>query len=213
MNELFHHIDVYRTNITNGVPEEVLDQKEKELGVRLPEGMRDFYMKFGNDAEIMKSDWRFFPFEDVRIEKDALVFGTLSEGTALIGITMKHLLSPFQSLSYYNEESKKWFEDVFAFSESFFFHISCWQLVVSMESVARVNNISAEELHKLAKDKLRFFSEDKKYMKGCRMLSVYGDGFLGSYHKLDGELYLGTRNGDEVLEKLEEELGLDLDWL
>ena len=212
MNKLFAQIDVFRTNVTEGISEDILNKKEKELGINLPEGMRDFYMKFGNDKEVMGSNWKFYSIENVRIQNDALVFGCKPEDTATIGIMMQHLLSPYQAISYYSMSGKKWFSDGFAFPEPFFFHIACWQLVNSMASVAKTI-ISWEDLQELANGKLSFFSNEKKYIKGNRIVSVYGDGILGSYFKEDGELYLGTRNGDEVLEELEEELGLDLDWL
>ena len=81
-----------------------------------------------------------------------------------------------------------------------------------MDSVAKVH-ISETRLNELIGDRLRLFSNEKKYVKGCNMLSIYGDDILGCYLKEDEELYLASPKGDMALELIEECLKLDLDWL
>ena len=81
-----------------------------------------------------------------------------------------------------------------------------------MNSVAKVR-ISESELQNLLGEELKLFTNEKKYVKGCNMLSVYGKDVLGCYLKEDEELYLGSQKGDEVLENIEKCLELDLDWL
>lgn len=212
MNELYKRLDVYRENIINGVELKILDKKQKELGVIFPDAMKEFYQHFGNDTKVMSSFYIFDNINDIRIENDALTFGEKHQGMGRLGITLKHLLSNFQSISWYDYSTKKWYSEGSVFPEGFFFNIACWQLINSMDSVAKVR-ISERELDNLLGDKLNIFTNEKKYIKGCNMLSVYGDDILGCYLREDEELFLGTPKEDLVLENIEESLKLDLDWL
>lgn len=98
------------------------------------------------------------------------------------------------------------------FFQKVFFNIACWQLINSMDSVAKVH-ISESELDSLLGDKLKLFTNEKKYIKGCNMMSIYADDILGCYLKEDEELYLGSQKGDSALENIDECLELDIDWL
>lgn len=212
MRELYKRLDAYRQNITDEIKPEVIDEKQKELGVIFPDAMKEFYKHFGNDKEVMSSFYIFDDLSEIRIENGALTFGEKHEGMGRLGIELKRLSSDYQSISWYYYSMKKWYSEGFVFPEGFFFNIACWQLINSMESVAKVH-ISQTELDNLVGDKLKLFTNEKKYVQGCNMLSVYGDDILGCYLEEDEELYLGSQKGDEVLENIEECLELDLDWL
>ena len=212
MEDLYKLVDSYRENITNKVELEILDEKQKELGVLFPDAMRAFYKHFGNDIKVMSSFYVFDSVNEIRIENEALTFGEKHQGMGRLCITLKHLSSNFKSVSWYDYRTKKWYSEGAVFPESFFFNIVCWQLLNSMDTVAKVH-ISESELENLLGDKLNLFTNEKKYIKGCNMLSIYGNDVLGCYLKEDEELYLGSQKGDEVLENIEEALNLDLDWL
>lgn len=212
MKELYKLLDEYRENVTNEVDLEIIDEKQKQLGVIFPDAMREFYHHFGNDIKVMSSFYIFDNINEIRIENEALTFGEKHQGIGRLGITLNHLSSNFKSISWYDYNMKKWYSEGSVFPESFFFNIACWQLINSMDSVAKVH-ISESELGNLLVDKLKLFTNEKKYIKGCNMLSIYGDDILGCYLKEDEELYLGSQKGDIVLEKIEECLELDLDWL
>ena len=212
MNELYNMLDDYRENKINGIDLETINDKQQELGVVFPDAMKLFYQYFGNDIEVMNSFYIFDKINDIRIENDALTFGEKHQGMGRLGITLKHLSSNYQAISWYPYNLKEWYSEGSLFPEGFFFNIACWQLINSMDSVAKVH-ISESELEKLLGDNLKLFTNDKKYIKGCNMISIYGDDVLGCYLTEDEELYLGSRKGDEVLEDIEECLNLDLDWL
>ncbi len=212
MEELLQELDVYRKHIIKGASIEEIERKQKELDVVFPDGMKAFYSRFANDEEIMNSYYRIYPLSEIRIEEGALVYGEDHQGVTQFGITLKHLNSPYQSASYYDFKARKWYSNGFMFPESFFFNIACWQLVNSMESIAKVY-VSFDELQRMMGDKLSFFTDDPHYLRSSRFISVCGENVLGSYFMEDEELYLATRCGDEVLNNLEEELKIDLDWL
>ena len=212
MNELYNMLDDYRENKNNGIDLETINDKQQELGVVFPDAMKLFYQYFGNDIEVMNSFYIFDKINDIRIENDALTFGEKHQGMGRLGITLKHLSSNYQAISWHPYNLKEWYSEGSLFPEGFFFNIACWQLINSMDSVAKVH-ISESELEKLLGDNLKLFTNDKKYIKGCNMIAIYGDDVLGCYLTEDEELYLGSRKGDEVLEDIEECLNLDLDWL
>ena len=212
MNELYKLLNNYRENVTREIDLEILDEKQNDLGIVFPDAMREFYQHFGNDRKVMSSFYIFDSIDEIRIENEALTFGEKHQGMGRLGITLEHISSNFQSISWYDYRLKEWYSEGFVFPESFFFHIACWQLVNSMNSVVKVH-ISEKELYNLLGDKLKLFTNGKIYVKGCNMLSVYGDNILGCYLKEDEELYLGSQKGDEILENIEEYLKLDLDWL
>lgn len=212
MNELYKMLDVYRENVTDEIEPEIIDEKQKELGVEFPDAMKEFYQHFGNDIEVMSSFYIFDNINEIRIENEALTFGEKHEGMGRLGITLKHLSSDYQAVSWYDYSTKGWYSEGSICPESFFFNNACWQLINTMESMAKVH-ISERDLDNLLGDKLKLFTNEKKYIMGCDMLSVYGDDILGCYLKEYEELYLASQKGDDVLENIEECLHLDLDWL
>lgn len=212
MTELFKMLDVYRETVTEKVDLHILTEKQETLGVVFPDSMVDFYRHFGNDKKMLKSFYVFDDISEIRIEKEALTFGEKHQGMGRLGITLKDLNGNFKSISWFNYSTQKWYSEGAVFPESFFFHIASWQLINSMDSVAKVH-ISETRLNELIGDRLRLFSNEKKYVKGCNMLSIYGDDIIGCYLKEDEELYLASPKGDMALELIEECLKLDLDWL
>ena len=165
MNELYNMLDDYRENKNNGIDLETINDKQQELGVVFPDAMKLFYQYFGNDIEVMNSFYIFDKINDIRIENDALTFGEKHQGMGRLGITLKHLSSNYQAISWHPYNLKEWYSEGSLFPEGFFFNIACWQLINSMDSVAKVH-ISESELEKLLGDNLKLFTNDKKYIKG-----------------------------------------------
>lgn len=51
INELFKMLDDYRIIKTNEIELEIINEKQKELGIEFPEAMILFYKYFGNDEK------------------------------------------------------------------------------------------------------------------------------------------------------------------
>lgn len=81
-----------------------------------------------------------------------------------------------------------------------------------MPSVAKIH-VSQIEFEELVDKYFCYFSNEKVYLKGYNVVSIYSNDILGCYVKDDEELYLGTQKDDEILEDCEEKLNIDLDWL
>lgn len=92
----------------------------------------------------------------------------------------------------------------------FFFHMEAWHVLNLLHAIAKVR-VSSDQFLKLMNTHFSYFNSDKIYTKGYRIIAVYHADILGCYWREDEELYLAARE-DSELEKLEDELGLDLDW-
>lgn len=209
---LYENLNKFRDNITNNLDIEIINKKEKECGVNFPKALKSFYLYFGNDKRVLTSYYEFDEIEDIRIEKNALTFGYNHQRNGRLGITLKNLNSKFQSISWYSYERETWFSEGAVFPESFFFNIACWQVLNTMPSVAKIH-VSQIEFEELVDKYFCYFSNEKVYLKGYNVVSIYSNDILGCYVKDDEELYLGTQKDDEILEDCEEKLNIDLDWL
>lgn len=81
-----------------------------------------------------------------------------------------------------------------------------------MSSIVKTH-ISQTEFEKLVSKYFCYFSNEKLYLKGYNVVSIYSNDILGCYVKDDEELYLGTQKDDETLEKCIKKLNIDFDWL
>lgn len=211
LEEVYKKLDIFRENITEEKDVSILRQKEKEYGIIIPELLYDFYRHYGNDKAFLSAFYNFDDVENICIENDALVFGYTHQKIARLGIPLKKLNSEYQSVNWYSEELKGWFMEGGIFPEGFFFHMAAWHVMNLMPSMARAK-ASEEDFAKLTDTYFSFFNNDKIFTKGYRIIAVYYKNILGCYWREDDLLYLSAWN-DADLEKAEEELGLDLDWL
>lgn len=208
--EYFSQLDEYREEVTDHLNEEVIKEKQEELNVIFPQSMTEFYLHFGNDKEVLSSFYVFDSIEDIKIEYDAVSFGEKHEGMGRLGILLEDLDTDEETVSWYPYDMHKWFvEESIAFI--FFFGIAAWQVLNLMPSIAKIH-ICEEEFKQLIGEELKYLSENSLFLLGD-VIPVVGKGVLGCYLASDEELYLGTLNGDEVLEEYEELLNIDLNWL
>lgn len=212
LEKLYEKLDDFRNCITDLLETEKIQKKEKECNVSFPEAMIDFYIHFGNDDKILSAYYLFDKIEDIKVEKEALTFGYKHQENGRLGITLEKLNGKFQSISWYSDEYQKWFAEGAVFPQSFFFNIACWQVLNTMPAIVKVN-ISQVEFEKIVNKHFNYFSEEKVYVKGYNVVAIYSNEILGCYVKDNEELYLGTQKDDEIINKCEEELGLDFDWL
>lgn len=202
-------LDDYRDNITSHIDVSVIEEKQKELNVKFPSGMVEFYTHFGNDEEVLSSFYVFDKVKDIRIEYDAVTFGEKHEGLGRFGIQIEDLGTDDEAICWYSYDKKKWFMEE---SETciFFYNMASWQVLNTMTSIAKVC-LSEREFNRLVGRDLKYLSDDELMLLGD-IIPIIGKGVLGCYLVDDEELYLGAMN-DETLEKYEKILGIDLDWL
>lgn len=211
LQEMFDELNKYLIEVPQKVEISKINQKEKQLGLTIPESMKDFYEYYGSDGTILNAFYIFDKLENVCIENKALTFGYTHQKINRLGVTLERLNSKFQSISFFSEELHDWFSEGAVFPESFFFNIAAWQILNLLPAVVRME-LKNDEFEKLCQKKFEFFNEDKKYVKGYKIIACKYNRILGCYLREDEELYLGTQD-DELLENLEKELEMDFNWL
>lgn len=209
LDKFFKVLDDYRNNITNHVDISVIEEKQKELKVKFPQAMVEFYIYFGNDEEVLSSFYVFDKVRDIRIEYDAVSFGEKHERYGRLGIQIEDLGTDDEAICWYSYDKKKWYLEESEIN-IFFFNIASWQVLNTMSAVAKVC-LPEEEFKQLVGTDLKYLSDDELFLLGD-IIPIYGNGVLGCYLVDDEELYLGAKE-DDILEKYEEVFGLDLDWL
>lgn len=210
LEEIFKKLDVYRSDVTDYVDSEIFDEKQNELNVELPLSMIEFYRHFGNDEEVMMSFDDFGTAEDITILYNALVFGEKYQSIGLLGIQLNELEHEHQVVSWYPYDVDEWVVES-ANEEIFFLGRASWQILNTLPSVARVG-MKLDAFVKIVGEELQYLSDKTLHQIGD-IIPVIGEGILGCYFTYSEELYLGTKDGDDVLRKYEKSLGLDLDWI
>lgn len=211
LEEMYDKLNNFRMVETRKKDVSALKQKEKEFNIIIPDPIYDFYKYFGNDSELLRAFYIFDEMEDIRIENDALTFGYTHQYGGRLGITLEKLNSRFKAISWYSSDSSMWFSEGSLFPESFFFNIAGWQILNTLPAVVRVR-ITLEDFNNLVADYFKYFSDNKIYIKGYKITTIYRENILGCYLREDEELYLAAKE-DADLDRLEEILGLDFDWL
>lgn len=211
LQEMFNELNKYLMSVPKKMDLSSINEKEKELDLIIPEGMRDFYEYYGNDSSILNAFYIFDKLENVCIQKNALTFGYTHEKINRLGITLEELNCKFQSISFFFNELNQWFSEGAVFPESFFFNIAGWQVLNLLPSIVKVE-LKNDEFNKLCQEKFEFFNTDKKYARGYKIIACKYNEILGCYLREEEELYLGAQE-DELLESLEKELEMDFDWL
>jgi len=211
LEEMYDKLNKFRMIETEKKDIAVLKRKEKEFNINIPEPIFDFYRYYGNDNELLRAFYIFDEMEDIRIENEALTFGYTHQYSARLGITLQDLNGRYKAISFYLPDSDMWFSEGSVFPESFFFNIAGWQILNTLPAMVRVR-VSESDFEKFADDNFEYFSSDKIYRKGYKITAIYHGTVLGCYVREDEDLYLAAKE-DEDLDRLEEALGLDFDWL
>ena len=210
LKEIYEKLDIYRKMVTPKVAKEIIENKQKELGLKFPERMVEFYEYYGNDNSILISDFELDKIDNLAIEDGALCFGYVNQRNERLGIKLDRLNMKSPSVSFKSSNDDTWFSEDGS-AAIFFFRIACWQLMMSMQGVARVE-MDDKQFKSLVGKAFEYLSEEKLFLLSS-VIPVVTDDILGCYLVRDGLLYLGTNEEDEVLENFEERFDLDLDWL
>lgn len=210
LKEDYIKLDVYRKEITPQIDKELIENKERELGIKIPERMAEFYEYYGNDKSILCSDFELCSLEQISITDSVLCFGKINQGAEKLGIKLEDLDLMSPSICFKRENETTWFIEEGSLT-IFFFRIVCWQLLMSMNGIAKVE-MSDKKFKSLIGNAFNYLNDKKLFLKSP-LIPVIADNVLGCYLVRDGLLYLGTNEEDDVLNEFEEKYDLDLDWL
>lgn len=129
LKEIYEKLDIYRKMITPKVAKEIIENKQNELGVKFPEVMVEFYEYYGNDDNILLSDFELDKVENLVIEDGTLCFGYENQRNKRLGIKLDRLDTKSTSVSFKGYNDDTWVNEDESAS-TFFFYTACWQLMV-----------------------------------------------------------------------------------
>lgn len=210
LTENFIKLDVYRKEVTPRVDKKIIEDKGKELGIKIPDRMMEFYEYYGVDDVVLSSDYELSKLDQLCISDSALCFGYVNQGSEKLGIKLESLESKSPSICFKRNNEDTWFIEEGS-STIFFFRTACWQVLMSMQGIAKVE-MSDKQFRSLIGDAFTYLNDKKLFLKSS-VIPVMADKILGCYRVRDGVLYLGTNCEDEILEEFENKYDLDLDWL
>lgn len=218
LEDLYKKLDAFRVHITEEKEVDRFTKLEKEINGRLgltgkyavtiPEAMIDFYRHFGNDREFLNAFEHFYELEDIRVEDHALVFADKYKNTGKLGIKLISFGSPYMSVSYCPSDEHSWYSEGIMGMEHFFFDYACWQVLNMFPLIAVVRMKDRSYREYMAKE-FHYFSEDSMYTTGGGNYSGYYQNMLLCYLSLEEELYIATRN-EQDLKNFEQKFGLRL---
>lgn len=201
---------VHRNNVK--LDEKIIKAKADTLKCKFPDSMIKFYQHYGLNNEILNSYYNINKIDDVRIEKNALIFGSTHQNSSLLGIKEENLYKINPPINEYVLDLQNWYAECI-FADCFFFNIACWQILNQMPIIAKIQ-ISEDKFNNLC-NKLFFPICSEKHMrKGYYIISCQNNkqNILMCFLRESDELYMSSFN-DVNLEKFEEELQEDFDWL
>lgn len=209
--DVFKKLDVYRKEINEFISYDLIESKEKELGIIFPESIKEFYHYYGNDKIVKTADYVFDDINDIRIEDNALCFGYYNQGGSRLGIMIENIKrSKCPQVSYRSKDDFRWYCEE-GVDVIFFFRSVCWQIMISMQGVARTE-MDKKQFETLIGNDFEYLNGQKAFLLSP-VIPIVSDKILGCYLVRDELLYLGTNEEDDVLNEFEEKYDLDLDWL
>lgn len=218
MLDMYKKLDMFREHVTAEKEVDRFAKLEKEINRRLgltekntvsiPKAMIDFYRHFGNDEEFLNAYEHFYRLEDIRVEDQALVFAEKYKHTGRLGIKLVSFGAPHMSVSYCPSDMHTWYSEGIFEMEHFFFDYACWQILSMLPFIAAVRMKTEAYQDFMTKD-VHYFNDDPMYTTGGGLYSGYYKNMLLCYLSLEEELYIATRN-EQDLKEFEQQFGLKL---
>ena len=192
INEFFNFIDKIINNTSHSIDfkiEDKLLKKEKQLGINIPNILRQFYIRYSGNNDILNAFYILNDIDELNIEENILIIGYSNDSINI-------------SLSIGKD---KWiqYEDL----NDFLINAVVFQAINMLEASAQLyaSEITLEEfftpLNKLENSDIKIISYISKNKK-----------ILASHFISDNIIYFGA-NTDEILEEFEEKSNVEFDWL
>jgi len=195
-----------------GIAHELIAAAQSRLGVPLPEPLKDFYSVAGGSRDLLNADYRFLPPEKLRVDDDHLIFCGENQGLESFGISLEPLRAgrPNPPVQVRSEKNPKWFGESGKLS-AFLLGMTAWNVVLALPEKARCP-YPEDDLPKLLP---RFEPVgEPKVRLGSQYFGLVdrSHSIVAAYVHTSQMLYVGSPRED-VLDELEQALGLDLDSL
>jgi hypothetical protein len=195
-----------------GLAHEAIAAAEARLGFALPEPLKDFYSVAGGSRDLLNADYRFLPPDKLRVDDDHLIFCGENQGLEGFGIPLESLKAgkPNPAVDVRRLNATRWTNEASALT-AFLLGMTAWQVALALPEKARCP-YPETDLKKL----LPYFEPvgaPKVRLGGDRTALVdRGRSIVAAYVHITEMLYLGSPRED-VLEELEQKLGLDFESL
>jgi hypothetical protein len=195
-----------------GLEPEPIAAAEARLGLALPEPLKDFYSVAGGSRDLLNADYRFLPPDKLRVDDGHLIFCGENQGLEGFGIPLDALKAgrPNPGVHVKPANGSRWTSEASALT-AFLLGMTAWQVALALPEKARCP-YPEKELKKL----LPFFEPvgaPNVRLGGHRTALVdRSRSIVGAYVHITEMLYVGSPRED-VLEELEQKLGLDFDSL
>jgi len=195
-----------------GIGPEPIAAAEARLGFALPEPLKDFYSVAGGSRDLLNADYRFLPPEKLRVDDDHLIFCGENQGLEGFGIPLEAVKAgkPNPGVHVRQMHGSRWTSEASALT-AFLLGMTAWQVALALPEKARCP-YPEKELKKLLSD-FEAVGAPKVRLGGHRTALVDRNrSVVAAYVHITEMLYLGSPRED-VLEELEQKLGLDFDSL
>lgn len=198
-----------------GMANEPIAAAEARLGLVLPEPLRNFFAVAGGSQDLLNADYIFLPPEKLRVDDNHLIFCEERQGQEDFGIALANIAAlgerPNPPVNVRPKGRVEWLVAEEGTLSAFLLGMTAWQVALMLPERARCP-VPEVDLPKL----LAFFEP-----VGAPLIRVGASRFglidrkrsiVAAYCCADEVLYLGTPHED-VLEKLEQKAGLELESL
>ena len=195
-----------------GIGHEPIAAAQARLNLVLPEPLKDFYGVAGGSRDLLNADYRFLPPEKLRVDDDHLIFCGENQGLESFGLRLDSLQAgrPNPPVDVRADGNPKWFGEAGKLS-AFLLGMTAWQVVLALPEKARCP-YPENDLKKLLP---RFEPVgDPKVRLGGQYFGLVdrSHSIVAAYVHTSQMLYVGSPRED-VLDELEQQLGLDLESL
>ena len=194
----------------SGSTEDEISNKETELGVRLPQALRELYRTVGNNSQLLDADYHIFPLAKLRIQDRHLIFCDENQGTVSWAIEIERIQQPNPRVRGKACDGNKWLTESSKLS-GFLINLVCWQAIMVQPEIAR-DRVPEEDLEGL-ENSLGFIGKEE-IRSGAFRVSFTGrkESLLATYLYNTVYFYFGALK-PEILESFEARSRLQFEWL
>lgn len=207
VKKVFNYIDQIIDNkeLKTNVEDKIL-KKEKELKITIPNILKEFYIRYSDNENILNSFYIITNIEELKIEEDILIIGYSNQFINKYGIKIDELNNNYINVRVdSSRKNKEWI--VYDELNSFIINVIVFQAINMLESSAQIDD------SEIALEKF-FVPLNKSDNKEAQIISYISKNkkVLAEYFVNDRIIYFGA-DTDETLEQFEEEAEVDLNWL
>lgn len=207
INKVFNCIDkIIADKKINSKIEDKISKKEEELGIKIPDILKEFYIRYSGNKSILSSFYILKNIDQLKIEEDVLIIGYSNQFIDKYGIRIDELTTDSYNIKV-NLATEKGEWTVYESLDDFIINTAVFQVINMLEASVQLDasEITIEEF---------FVPLNKIDNKNYNIISYISkdEKILASHFISDNIIYFGA-DTDEILEEFEEHADVEFDWL